>query len=196
MLAIQRAVTACASDPPGEQITIGICTDSQSAVHHLRQGPSGEKGQAAQDIWAGIRNLATMGHNVHVQWVPNHAGLDGNEAADAAARAGTQLEQRTVAIELRCAQGHLERHFSHKWEASYSTPSTSDASSSANWFFEAFEGQRPTPVHDMLPRSHQRVLNQLRAGKCPITDAYLHAIGKAPSDICQACHADPRLSDT
>ena len=118
MLAIQRAVTACASNPPGEQLTIRICTDSQSALHHLRQAPSGQKGQAAQDTWAGIRNLATMDHNVHVQWVPGHAGLDGNEAADADARVGTQLDQQTVTIELRCAQNHLERHFFDKWEAS------------------------------------------------------------------------------
>eukprot|EP00754_Rhynchopus_humris_P033873 Rhum_TRINITY_DN15488_c2_g1::Rhum_TRINITY_DN15488_c2_g1_i7::g.159644::m.159644/K03469/rnhA, RNASEH1; ribonuclease HI len=63
-----------------------IYTDSQSAVRKLVSGPAAAREEFEFEVWARLRSL-TVRHRctVHLQFVPGHAGIPGNDLADSAA---------------------------------------------------------------------------------------------------------------
>ena len=72
--------------------SVALLTDSQSAVRKLYSGASATTEEFEFDVWMALRTLTLeCGCRVTVQFVPGHAGLEGNELADAATNAGCVL---------------------------------------------------------------------------------------------------------
>lgn len=63
-----------------------ICVDNQAAIKTV-DCPRGKSGQhiVQRIIWA-IDRIRQKGPTVEIHWVPAHVGLDGNEAAEKAAK--------------------------------------------------------------------------------------------------------------
>ena len=71
-----------------------IITDSQYAIGCLTKGWI-SKTEINKAVCAAIkRMLSSSTLNWHINWVPGHAGVDGNEVADAAANRGAELSRR------------------------------------------------------------------------------------------------------
>ena len=64
--------------------TIKIFSDSQGAIKALKSHSIRSK--LILDCHQALNAAAGMGNNIHLIWVPGHAGIAGNEQADAAAR--------------------------------------------------------------------------------------------------------------
>ncbi|GFX44480.1 RNase H domain-containing protein [Trichonephila clavipes] len=67
---------------------IWILTDSRSSIQHLSTWPSiGDS--TSRRILHLFQQLSDR-HPIHLQWVPSHVGLPGNEVADDLAKAATR----------------------------------------------------------------------------------------------------------
>ena len=70
----------------GNQEAITIFLDSQAAIKKIRKSDGGAGQAVASQIHKRTRQLMDRGHTVEVRWVPGHAGVEGNEVADQAAK--------------------------------------------------------------------------------------------------------------
>jgi ribonuclease HI len=80
------------SGTSGTRITIHV--DCQSVLHALKATSiSNEMTRVTRDM---LNNLAEVNRSLLLQWVKAHAGIEGNEAADKAAKRGGRSKRRRI----------------------------------------------------------------------------------------------------
>ncbi|KAJ4176432.1 hypothetical protein NW755_14951 [Fusarium falciforme] len=97
---------------------IWVCLDNTSAAECLRGNPS----DSSQSIFLEFQAIAAAHGRVRVKWCPGHEGIEGNERADALAKAGSALPeppgaQPTLAFVRRQAKARPRAKFSTWWAA-------------------------------------------------------------------------------
>ena len=126
----------------------------------------------AADVWELLQALADRGVDSTLQWVPGHAGLDGNEAADRLVGETAAQEQTAVPVDLSSTRAAIERHVRRliacRVKAVHPHPT-------------------PTPGHDNLTRWEAVTLSQLRNGTSPLTRDTPLKISLAADEQCPAC---------
>ena len=113
LVAIREALSAVADLDEGERRQsrrIRLLTDSKSGLQLLKQGPLPQTSTLARAIWRLIQELEDSDHTLIFQWVPGHAGVAGNEAADRLAAEAATEEQAQVPVDLASARGAIRRH--------------------------------------------------------------------------------------
>jgi ribonuclease HI len=74
---------------------INIFADNQAAIRSLTR-PEGRSGAyILKQIAARVESLQKSGHTVVMRWIPSHKGIEGNEAADIAAKEATGWREGT-----------------------------------------------------------------------------------------------------
>ena len=130
-------------------------------------------------MWDHLAALASGARRVHLQWVPSHCDLEGNERADTLAKEASQLPQDEAALDVRTVHRAAAR--------------TARARAAADWpqgWYRSLMGTRaPPPVSDQS-RAAAMDVHQLRAGHWSASAQYLHRIGRNPSRSCAQC-SDP-----
>lgn len=89
LTAIQRVAERCA----GEKLPVHIYTDSSYSIGVLTKG---WKAKANQELIAAVKSALREVSDVHLHYVPGHAGVDLNERADELARAAVQNRATTA----------------------------------------------------------------------------------------------------
>ncbi|GFT28304.1 RNase H domain-containing protein [Trichonephila clavipes] len=84
LIAIDESLGSLASLPTGKEIW--ILSDSRSAIQHLSNWQS-VRDNVGVSILTKLKRLFTS-HQIHLQWIPSHIDLEGNEIADALAKSG------------------------------------------------------------------------------------------------------------
>ncbi|GFS08315.1 hypothetical protein ElyMa_006592000 [Elysia marginata] len=135
-------------------------------------------------MWTLIHQICSRNAtNLHIQWIPGHCGIAGNDEADHLANQSQIEDQREVEIDLKTAKAVSKRHVLDTIWA----PQNVHESQSA--------GIRPSPTRDKeagLSRRERVVLAQLRCnGKSPILQKYLYDICASPCDACLQCGQSP-----
>jgi ribonuclease HI len=151
---------------------IRLLTDSQSALVRLSQGPQKQACVTSCKIWEHLSAISSD-HSIDLQWIPGHAGLDGNEEVDALANAGRQLAQHDISIDRRSAAAAIRNS-----ARALICPNN-----------DKFTSYTHLPHTDTsgLTRAEQVAVCQLRAGYSPRTRDFLFRIGKAEDDLCPGC---------
>ncbi|XP_043207453.1 uncharacterized protein LOC122373449 [Amphibalanus amphitrite] len=93
MVTLRAALNHLRDHPHQPSAPITICSDSQSALATLREGPASQKTLLGAAIWTELAALAGPSRRIHLQWVPSHCGVDENERADQIAKEATALPQ-------------------------------------------------------------------------------------------------------
>ncbi|GFV35362.1 RNase H domain-containing protein [Trichonephila clavipes] len=78
LIAIDKALGSLASLPNGKEIW--ILSDSRSAIQHLSNWQS-VRDNVGASILTKLKRLSTS-HQIHLQWIPSHIDLEGNEISD------------------------------------------------------------------------------------------------------------------
>ena len=103
MLALHSALSHLQENPAHVEDPIVVCTDSQSALASLREGPVAQSSLLGIGIWRTLKGLSESGRQIVLQWVPSHCGLRGNERADTIPKEASSLDQTTVTVDVRTA---------------------------------------------------------------------------------------------
>ena len=101
MVALHSSLTRLVASTALDDDQAIICTDSQSALASLRDGPAAQTAPLGISIWRLLSRLAESGRQVHLQWVPSHCSLEGNERADDIAKETSSLNQTDAAVDVR-----------------------------------------------------------------------------------------------
>ena len=96
MLALAMALEHLIAHPRDDELPIIICTDSQSALAALREGPSAQRTEPGAEVWNRLLEIAAPARPVTLQWVPSHCGIPGIEAADTLAGEARARKRRPV----------------------------------------------------------------------------------------------------
>ena len=101
MTALLSALNHLLDHAAHTELPVVVCTDSQSALAALREGPAAQRTPLAASVWTALATLASPARRVHLQWVPSHCGIDGNERADDVAREAAALSRARVPVDVR-----------------------------------------------------------------------------------------------
>ena len=176
MVALNTALAHLLAQPAHTRDPVVVCTDSQAALRRLQRGPPVQTSPTAVSIWKNLLELASDGRRLHLQWIPSHCGLAGNERADELAKAATALPQADVPVGVttvyRAAVRAARSRAIRGWPAS--------------WYSTLMQGRLPPPVR-RSSRSEAVDIHQLRAGHWSGSAQYLHRIGRHSSPECAQC---------
>ena len=176
LVSVLAYLQEAAVDPTPREVR--ICTDSQSALGRLKEGPAAQRDALADSIWWRLHELTDRRTRLTLQWVPGHAGLPGNELADGVARAAADLDQDRAPVDLQSARSRLRRHAHREW-VEHVQPTR---------YFREVGPRRATPGERLgLSRRDSVETSRLRTGHSTLLAGYRHRIGQQNSPTCPEC---------
>ena len=177
LVAVLSALQHLLDHPLHTQLRVIVCTDSQAALAALRECPGVQNTPLGASVWTALATLAGPTRRVHLQWVPSHCGIDGNERADAVAKEAAALLQKQVPVDVTTVHRAAAR--------------TARARAVADWpdgWYRSLMGDRmPPPLVSALDCSSAVDVHQLRSRHWSGSQQYLRRIEKNPTTDCQQC---------
>ena len=99
---------------PLNSSNIHLFTDSKSAVQKLKR--SNTSNALIHDIHELLDHISNHGnHQILLQWIPSHCGIEGNERVDKIAKKATTLSQETCPIDFDTAKACIKQHIKEDW---------------------------------------------------------------------------------
>ena len=185
MTALRAALDHLLETPRDTTDPVVFCTDSQSALAALREGPAAQRSLQGAEVWSRLLAVAADDRPVIMQWVPSHCGLPGNEAADVLAKEAASMAQDAAPLDVSTvyrAATRQARHRSAKARPGY----TGSIRAATGWYRELMGERFPPPIAGM-DRASAVDVHQLRTGRWSGSTQFLHEIGRNPSVTCQQC---------
>ena len=125
-----------------------------------------------------LLNSLSQSKVVHLQWIPGHSSLPGNDLADSLAKADASLDPFSISVSLAPLISFQRLSLYTSWRRSVQSG--------------FFQHQIPSvsPEELTLPRS---ALSRLRCnGHSTLLNSYLHKIGRAETPSCSNCGSEPQ----
>ncbi|KAG0710270.1 Gag-Pol polyprotein [Chionoecetes opilio] len=162
LLAILRALQLAVP----RDINVTIHTDSLGAIQALQTVSPKDNVNLITSVLATTKNIHGNGRYVHLNWVPSHTGIPGNEAADLAAKEALSLPQVTAPIPPSISQIKASvRRVSHEQAVTCLRPWITNPTSSAHWYNTT--RTNTTPFTRNIGRKTRNALHRVRIGyKC------------------------------
>ena len=166
--------------PEAPEKKIWVAFDSR-ALHERLQNPGGAHQDRATAKASRLIHHLGEHHKLFIMWVPGHAGLPLNEAADVAAKEGSRQPQDNVDVTYAAAKNTMRRHLRACSEVLYR-----DKVGGGHHHLQVTDGET---LQDYPGRSRRRdvLLHQLRLGRGPFLQATKHRWGRAPTAACPHC---------
>ena len=188
LLAISDAVDAVeANDSEGEYL---ICSDSLSGIQAIKD--TRHRDPLIFRIQCRLQGLSARNCSVTIKWVRGHVGIDGNEAADQAAKSVLMTRPvwlshyplSFVDVKPTLKRTLREKMLSH-WQCSWSTSTT------GRFTYELFPIVSRELAFGNLPCTPRERITLMRiaSGHLP-TNAYLKRISARENSTCPYCPRD------
>lgn len=164
-----------------------VLLDSQAAISRLQHTRTGPGQALVTQAHMAARDLQAQGRQPVIQWVPGHAGVEGNERADTAAKQAANKSSSASFGELSLAFTRRART-----EAIKTQKENWLARELARWSQRTQRKYRPhgrwqlDPIAAAAPKALASRLFQLKTGHAPV-GAYLYRIQARDTAACQGC---------
>lgn len=188
LLAILAGLEHLAIRPRGRR-EVWLATDSQRALDAIRTGAQRNEGQyIVRRIYEVLDEIATRGLSPRLAWVPAHSGVEGNEAADRAAKKAVKPGQKpdrdsrdrrrlvktvtrvllqSVRDEERKHGEERQRYGKYTWELDGAAP-----------------GRHTIGLYNALGSEQAAILIQCRSNHSRLK-SYLYRLGREESGECE-----------
>ena len=176
LAALLAALEVVPELPRCEGLPVVACLDSKAALMLLAGGAAAQTSAMGARLWTQLRRLEATGRTVHLQWVPAHCGLPGNEEADALAKEAAGLDQQETPVDVRTLTRAVARSARKSWQAALPR----------GWYRAIMAVRAPAPV-SVDTRETAVDIHQLRSGHWGRSEQYLHRIGRRPTERCLQC---------
>lgn len=194
LTAIQMAVTLF-EELINEYMNVYIFTDNQSAIQTI-EAP---KQQSGQYITARILDVIDRIHeakpacNIHIEWVPGHKDVEGNEKADQAAKAAAISNIARPTKRMKAAQCRsIQSMTKIKWETEWKTgKENSRRLRKMSQYPGTTTGLKLYGT--LKEREHVVWITRLRTGHCHL-NGYLHRFNIIETPECE-CGAEQETID-
>ena len=126
-----------------------------------------------------LLNFLSQSKVVHLQWIPGHSSLPGNDLADSLAKAGASLDPSRISVSLAPLISSQRLSLYTNWRRSVQSG--------------LFQHQIPSVSFEelTLPRSARSALSHLRCnGNSTLLNTYLHSVGRAKTPSCSNCGSE------
>ena len=179
--AIAHALDWCVSHQSACSFkSILLLSDSKSVLCSISTPPSYLLSNTLVHILVSLSNLS-QSKDIHLQWIPGHSFLHGNDLADGLAKIGATLAAQSVPVSLSPMTSFFRFSLYTMWRHGIRS--------------KFFDHRIPAVSSEelFLPRSARCALSRLRCnGHSPLLASYMHRIGRAETSSCSACGADPQ----
>jgi ribonuclease HI len=166
-----------------------VFTDSQTTLRAMRLVLSSTTAPTAPvgDLISNLQDLLDQEdtREIHLQYIPGHVGIAGNEKADTLAKEGARQQPQLQSCSQETAKLMIADQLRSMWKADFDEAS----STSLDWY-KFLRGNKPfsrkDPV-DKIPGPDMRLITKFRLGRFP-TQEYKYSIMKVnnPYCLCQA----------
>ena len=188
LTATQMAVTLF-EERIQEYTNVHIFTDNQSAIQAIET----PKRQSGQYIVKSILDIIDKIHeakptcSIHIEWVPGHKDIEGNEQADQAAKAAATPRVTPPIITMKSAQNRTIKSMVRiKWEIEWKTGKENARRLRS---MSQYPGtSRGLKLYGSLERKHIVLISRLRTGHCHLNQ-YLHRFNITETPECE-CGAE------
>ena len=129
--------------------------------------------------------MSRRGIDIHLEWIPSHCGVHGNEVVDSLAKEDALLYLTEIRIPTskKEAVSHLKHHQVEKWQSEWETSDT------GRHLFHIQPKVKESVKLYNLNRREEKIVHRLRLGKCNLNH-YKHTINKHNTGLCEICQ-DP-----
>ena len=158
-----------------------ICSDSASVLMTLRGGSLGGRSDLVVELLVLLYRIEHAGGSVGFLWVPAHVGVEGNEAADVAAKKALERD-----IDVRVSIGNSEcrsiikRRITDVWQREW------ENEKKGRHYFSIQSSVRKEQAYLGSERKHTVVMTRLRLGHCGLAWD-LAKMGKHEDGMCATC---------
>jgi ribonuclease HI len=187
LLTLTRAFESATIAIDNQAAIQGIAALCPTSTHHLWE-----------QIDAAAAKLKMTGKTITVRWVPGHRNVEGNEAADNAAKEAacgqsSALHRLPHALRRPLATNRSALKAGHKKQlsAAHQRRLTTESPQYFNGYSRIDPSSSPTQYRKLvrgLTRPQESILAQLRTGHTGL-NAFLHMIKQADSPLCPVCNA-------
>jgi ribonuclease HI len=172
-----------------------VFTDNQSAIQAV-ETPKRQSGQyiveKILDTIDEIHKLAPT-RTIHIEWVPGHKNIAGNEQADQAAKAAATPSITAPSTTMRSAQKRsIQSMAKIKWETEWKT-GRQNAKRLRNMSQYPDTTTGPELYGELQQRKHVVCITRLRTGHCHLNE-YLHRFDIIETAECE-CGAEKETID-
>ena len=157
-----------------------ICSDSAAALLVIKDGVSRAHPDIVLECLCCLSRIERAGYQVRFVWVPSHSGIEGNESADALAKASLLREN----IDLNIPLGKCECYSVCKDKLEYQWQIEWAENPKGRHFFPLQTSIKTKRWRLNSGRRDDIVLTRLRLGHCGLASG-LKLVGKHPDGLCQ-----------
>ena len=167
------------------QNNIVILSDSQTSLHLIKQRKVKSYKYIISKIQKHIIDMTKNGTSIHIQWIPGHTGIEGNDIADSLANQGRHSEMLETTLETKDINKLIDIKMHEMWNRRWQQDRQHGLFGIMEEKLENWHWTRGKN------RKMDVIMTKLRL-RCVNLNKYLFKINASDTNLCTRCNLDER----